>query len=385
MALRPDPIRAVSSAVLRRCASPPARRTLGSFQSIQCARFHNARRSRILLPEREGRWNTSSPRRWGSTGSTVQEQTATGSSTKPGENEIAARRPVLEPDNLFHSFTQSPVLEMQKRAASIRLHARCPHPDHQSSRMDGHTFFQRPDLGIGNKPPRPVDFECPYCGIPVYCCYEHWADDFESHLEICDTLRQINEDDHDLRSGRVFSEFDYSGPQMEEALINMTNWDTFLYSRDFSAVNDDRSMRQVTRLLTYPVTIGSILHELSPYNVRPGGRLTSEGLKSFSGECHGRMRNSLMLRLTWLNRGSLAVQLTPPAGWIYWRCERTPAISTPGAVIRPRGSCRVVAASKCLGTAVPHVPARQVPYGLHRSREHDEPGRRVSSSAEDRQ
>ena len=131
-------------------------------------------------------------------------------------------------------------------------------------------------------PSKHVDFECPDCGIPVYCSEQHWAEDYEAHLQICDTLRQINEDDHDLRSGRFFPEFEYAGPQMEEAIVNMTNWDTFLYTREFEAINDDRSMRQVTRLLTYPLTIGSILHELSPYNIRKGGRLTAEGLKSLS-------------------------------------------------------------------------------------------------------
>ena len=47
---------------------------------------------------------------------------------------------------------------------------------------------------------------------------------------------------------------------MEEAQINLLNWDTLLYSREFGAVNDERSMRQVTRVLTYPVTIASVLH-----------------------------------------------------------------------------------------------------------------------------
>ena len=131
--------------------------------------------------------------------------------------------------------------------------------------------------------PTHVNFECPDCGIPVYCSKEHWADDYEAHLEICDTLRQINEDDHDLRSGRSFPEFEYAGPQMEDALVNMSSWDTFLYTRQFNAIDDDRSMRQATRLLTYPITIGSILHELSPYSVKAGGRITPEGIKSFSG------------------------------------------------------------------------------------------------------
>jgi splicing suppressor protein 51 len=135
----------------------------------------------------------------------------------------------------------------------------------------------------GSMPPKHVSFECPDCGIPVSCSEEHWADDYEAHLEICDTLREINEDDHDLRSGRFFPEFEYPGEQMEEAMVNMTNWDTFLFSREFRAINDERSLRQSTRLLTYPVTVGSILHELSPYNIKKGGRLTVEGLKSLSG------------------------------------------------------------------------------------------------------
>ncbi|KAL7626277.1 translational activator for mitochondrial COX1 [Parahypoxylon ruwenzoriense] len=190
---------------------------------------------------------------------------------------------VLRPDDLFHSLTNSPIPEMRRRAAFIRQHAHCPHPDHQSTRAPtGADTSSSSTAGSGVQAPAHVDFECPDCGIPVYCSERHWAEDYEAHLQICDTLRQINEDDHDLRSGRFFPEFEYAGPQMEEAAVNMTNWDTFLYTRQFEAINDDRSMRQVTRLLTYPVTIGSILHELSPYNIRKGGRLTPEGLKSLS-------------------------------------------------------------------------------------------------------
>ena len=111
-------------------------------------------------------------------------------------------------------------------------------------------------------------------------------DHYEDHVKICDTLHQANEDDHDLRSGRQFHEFNYPGPQiLPEALINMTNWDTFLYTRQFEAVNETRSLRHLTRLLTYPTTVGSVLHELSPYQYKSGRRVTLEGVKSFSGEC----------------------------------------------------------------------------------------------------
>jgi splicing suppressor protein 51 len=104
-------------------------------------------------------------------------------------------------------------------------------------------------------------------------------------------MREINEDEHDLRSGRFFKEFQFAEPQMEEILVNLSSWDTFFYTRDFDALNEDREMRHATKLLTYPLTIASIIHELSPYSIRSGqagmqpqGRLTPEGLKSFSGE-----------------------------------------------------------------------------------------------------
>ena len=176
--------------------------------------------------------------------------------------------PILSQDNLFHPFSSSPIRAIRERAWFIKRHSSCPHPDHAPG---------------GSQLPKHSEFECPDCGVPLYCSKEHWADDYERHLEVCDILRQINEDDHDLHSGRYFAEFEYAGVQLDEALVNFSSWDTFLYTREFKAINSERSMRQATRILTYPITIGSILHELSPYNIKAGGRLTVEGLKSFSG------------------------------------------------------------------------------------------------------
>lgn len=192
-------------------------------------------------------------------------------------------RVLLQPNNLFHSFTNSPSPEIRRRAAFIKRNAYCPHPDHQQTREPAspHDSEARKSGALA---PKHVRYECPDCGIPVSCSEEHFVDDYESHLEICDVLREINEDDHDLRSGRFFPEFEYPGPQMDEAQINMTNWDTLLYSREFNAINDERPLRQATRLLTFPITVGSILHELSPYSIKKGERLTVEGLKSLSGE-----------------------------------------------------------------------------------------------------
>jgi len=208
----------------------------------------------------------------------------TGLSTAPIPE--VSDRPLLKANNLFHPFSKSPSPEIRQRAAFLKRHASCPHPSHHQTRLPNAPGDPeaRKSVCSTSLPPAHVNFECPDCGIPVYCTENHWADDYESHLEVCDILHEINEDDHDLRSGRFFPEFEYPGPQMEEALVNMTNWDTFLYSREFRAINEARSLRQATRLLTYPVTIGSVLHELSPYNIRRGGRLTAEGLKSLTGE-----------------------------------------------------------------------------------------------------
>ncbi|KAJ4395475.1 translational activator for mitochondrial COX1 [Neurospora sp. IMI 360204] len=213
----------------------------------------------------------------------AQSRSKASSSTSLAANEDVAgsgipSKPILEQDNLFHSFTNSPIPKIRQRAAFIRQHASCPHHSHRPGQFSETTH--QVDTESGSQPPKHVDFECPDCGIPVYCSEQHWMDDYEKHLEICDTLRQINEDDHDLHSGRHFYEFNYAGPQMDDAMVNMTNWDTFMYTRQFEAVNDDRCMRQATRLLTYPLTIGSVLHELSPYDIR--NRLTVEGLKSLT-------------------------------------------------------------------------------------------------------
>ena len=207
--------------------------------------------------------------------------------TPPGLANTPARtisgNVLLEPNNLFHHFSDSPLPDIRRRAAFMKTHAYCPHTSHHRTRMPQSPHDPEARKGPqSTQPPAFVRFECPDCGIPVSCSEEHWADDYEFHMEICDTLREVNEDDHDLRSGRFFPEFEYPGPQMEEILVNMTNWDTYLYTREYQAINEERSLRQATKLLTYPLTIGSILSELSPYDIRQNGRLTTEGLKSLS-------------------------------------------------------------------------------------------------------
>jgi|ERR1700733_3509394 mitochondrial splicing suppressor protein 51 len=104
--------------------------------------------------------------------------------------------PILTEDNLLHPFSQSPFPDIRARGEAIRKLAPCPvcATSHQ------HT----------EEIPRAVKFECPDCGWPTHCTGEHWEAD-EEHLKYCPRLREVNEDDHDLRSGRRMREFEMPG------------------------------------------------------------------------------------------------------------------------------------------------------------------------------
>lgn len=65
----------------------------------------------------------------------------------------------------------------------------------------------------------------------------------------------------------------------------MANWDVLFYTRSFPSMDSDRSMRHVSKLLTYPLTIASVLHQSSPYKY--GEQVTAEGMRSISGKKRG--------------------------------------------------------------------------------------------------
>ena len=275
----------------QRCIShlkkPSARRSIRNGEALPfSARWSSSSRQPAILPDAPSK---AIKRALSSTPTRFNHAAASVASVPPGyqyslDAEEARSRLILQSGNLYHPLSSSPSPAIRRRAAFIKKHAYCPHPSHAQTRTSTSPLAaEARQQTTGALAPAHAKFECPDCGTPLYCCEEHWQDDYEAHLEICDTLRTINEDDHDLRSGRLFNEFEYPGPQMDEILVNMTSWDTLLFTREFEAINDERALRQATKVLTYPMTVGSILHELSPYHVRKGGRLTAEGLKSFSG------------------------------------------------------------------------------------------------------
>jgi mitochondrial splicing suppressor protein 51 len=160
--------------------------------------------------------------------------------------------PLLGPDNLFHPLSNSPVPSLRQRATHIKQ--------------------------VGKSPSgRSINYDCPKSGWPTHHDVEEYQADRE-HEKYIPILRQANEDEHDLRSGRELDEFIFPGKQDLEEAINMASWDGFLYTRQFNAVNAERSIRHVSKLLTYPLSIASVLHQGSPYRKR----MTKEGLRSIS-------------------------------------------------------------------------------------------------------
>lgn len=100
--------------------------------------------------------------------------------------------PLISQDNLFHPLSQSPFKEIQAKGERIKKQAFCP----VSSDKYGEKVH--------------VAFECPDCGYPTHASRERWAEDGE-HGRYWPRLREANEDEHDLRSGRELTEFKLPG------------------------------------------------------------------------------------------------------------------------------------------------------------------------------
>ncbi|PWN47758.1 hypothetical protein IE53DRAFT_371196 [Violaceomyces palustris] len=209
------------------------------------------------------------------------------------------KQPILSQDDLFHPFSKSPIPSIRARGERIRSLAPCP--------VSMTKYNER----------RLVNFECPDCGWPTHYSEKEWAED-EEHGKYVARLREANEDEHDLRSGREMTEFKLPGQQGFEETINMSNWDVFFYTRNFNSIETERSRRHVSKLLTFPTTIGGVIHENSPYT-RKNRRLTHEGLRSMIAlrqTLHPKMGDKPSLDVMRIFVvGARAESSLPPAVW----------------------------------------------------------------------
>ncbi|KIM30899.1 hypothetical protein M408DRAFT_65567 [Serendipita vermifera MAFF 305830] len=171
-----------------------------------------------------------------------------------------ARKPEDDEPELFHLHSQSPSPALRLRGERVKKLAACP----VCTSVD--------------KVRKNVKHECPDCGWPTHCTEEHWEQDNE-HAKYCTRLREVNEDDHDLQSGRRIDEFSMPGPIPYGETVSLANWDIFWYTRGFPSIDTERAGRHLSKLLTYPMTIAGVLHEYSSLNTR-NQRVTPEGLRS---------------------------------------------------------------------------------------------------------
>ncbi|ODV62323.1 Mss51p [Ascoidea rubescens DSM 1968] len=162
-------------------------------------------------------------------------------------------------ENRFHPWDSSPSAELRTRAATIKANAKCP---------------------VSHKD---IQYTCPISGIPTHHSKEDWENDLEYHQsKRYELLKKVNIYEHDLRSGRPFPEFEFPEEQESDMLVNFLNWDTFFYTRLFYSMDTEFNLAAATKILSYPITIASVLHEYSPYFLKPKGPLTLEGLKSIA-------------------------------------------------------------------------------------------------------
>ncbi|WBW75018.1 mitochondrial cytochrome C oxidase assembly protein Mss51 [Schizosaccharomyces osmophilus] len=165
------------------------------------------------------------------------------------------RKKATEPE-LFFPLSKSPVKALRSRAEHIQRVYKCP---------------------ISGKQ---VSFDCPESGFPSHCSKAHWEQD-ETHQALIPKLRQINEDFHDLARPNSFPQLaNLPGLAEKDVAIALWSWDSYFYTRGFPSIGNERTSRHLTSLLTYPMTIGGILHKNSPYNLKNG--LTPQGLQALA-------------------------------------------------------------------------------------------------------
>ena len=159
---------------------------------------------------------------------------------KRKEQRFTEPKPLLSEDNLFHPFSKSPFPAIRARGKAIEQLAPCPVCPSSHEHVHAHTRAQ----------PKAVSFECPDCGWPTHCSEEHWAADQE-HQKYCSRLREVNEDEHDLRSGRKLHEFDLPGTTFPIPRYEVSDYLTDWHYRP-TGCRDIALIRELGRVLVHP-------------------------------------------------------------------------------------------------------------------------------------
>jgi splicing suppressor protein 51 len=109
---------------------------------------------------------------------------------KPSTAFKAPVEPQLLPNDLFHPLSHSPFPALVEKADRIKAASLCP--------VSYERYGERVRPG----------FDCPDCGFPTHRDQQRWTEGRAEHAEFCGRLREVNEDEHDIRSGRKLGEFE---------------------------------------------------------------------------------------------------------------------------------------------------------------------------------
>ena len=109
---------------------------------------------------------------------------------------------VLEPDDLFHPFSKSPFPALREKADRVKAASLCP------------VSYERYGERV-----HPA-FDCPDCGWPTHASEQRWHEGRAEHGQYCGRLREVNEDEHDIRSGRPMKEFENMPGKLSEPLCD---------------------------------------------------------------------------------------------------------------------------------------------------------------------
>ena len=145
--------------------------------------------------------------------------------------------------------------------------------------------------------------------------------------------------------------------------ISFANWDIFWYTRGFPSMDTERMRRNASKLLTYPMTVASVLHQNSGLTLS-NQRVTPEGIRSLTGTHHFVLVQFTEV-FTDLCTASYSLYSTRPTrvsgdrGGRRWKA-RLPRLHC-------RGARRVLSTAARLGAAQPAVPLGVAPGTLHRS------------------
>jgi hypothetical protein len=225
--------------------------------------------------------------------------------TKNAKKEILANVAKSNiPKPIFFPLSESPLTHLNKYHQDICEYGSCPTciSINHILPSDTDTDTDSTDISNRSKPlpksiNRPTSF-CQKCGFPIHCS-DHWQQTTEDHE--CSLLRQWIEDEHDLLySGRKLWEINFPGRQQRDAILNFTSWPYLFVTRKFpkQLFSSPMAQRHISRLLTYPYTIASVLQNPWVYSqitvTDPGWHLLSKLSHAIDTGCRAALKGLFM-------------------------------------------------------------------------------------------